>query len=181
MNTSVQFFVNEKPVEASADDSDMSLLEFLQERQNLTGTKLCCGIGVCRACTVGTRNQSDAPMEKTLSCSTTVSLVQGMRIYTVEGLATNDVLAPIQQAFLENFSFQCGYCTPGFLMAATVLIERLQLTPTSAKELDGLMDTWVGDNLCRCTGYVRYKEAIRQVALPYTRDRSEAKKIKPTI
>jgi aerobic-type carbon monoxide dehydrogenase small subunit (CoxS/CutS family) len=176
MNQAVQFFVNEKPVEASADDSDMSLLEFLQERQNLTGTKLCCGIGVCRACTVGTRNQPNAPMEKTLACSTPVSFVQGMRIYTVEGLASNAALAPLQQAFLENFSFQCGYCTPGFLMAATALIERVKLTPTSAKELDGLMDTWVGDNLCRCTGYVRYKEAIRQVALGYTQEKQEAKK-----
>jgi aerobic-type carbon monoxide dehydrogenase small subunit (CoxS/CutS family) len=170
MSTNVQFFINEKPVEASADDSDMSLLEFLQERQNLTGTKLCCGIGVCRACTVGTRNQADAPMQKTLACSTPVSFLQGMRIYTVEGLARDDALAPLQQAFLENFSFQCGYCAPGFLMAATALVERIKQVPTRASELDALMDTWVGDNLCRCTGYVRYKEAIRKVALAYTKE-----------
>ena len=176
MNITVKFFVNEKPVEVSAEDSDMSLLEFLQERQNLTGTKLCCGIGICHACTVGTRNQPNAPMEKALSCSTAVSSLQGMRIYTIEGLATDNALAPLQQAFLENFSFQCGYCTSGFLMAATAMIERIKLTPTSVQELDGLMDTWVGDNLCRCTGYVRYKEAIRQVALLHTRENTEAKK-----
>ncbi len=169
MSAPVQFFINGKAVTASADDSDMSLLEFLQEKENLTGTKLCCGIGVCRACTVGIRNQANAPLEKTLACSTPVSFVQGMHVQTVEGLARGNDLSELQAAFLENFSFQCGYCAPGFLMAASAMLERVKLTPTKASELDGLMDTWVGDNLCRCTGYVKYKEAIRQVALKYTK------------
>jgi aerobic-type carbon monoxide dehydrogenase small subunit (CoxS/CutS family) len=166
----VRFHINDVAVQASADDSDMTLLDFLHERQNLTGTKLCCGIGVCRACTVATRNQSCAPLEKTLACSTPVSFLQDMRIYTVESLGDAKALAPLQQAFLDHFAFQCGYCAPGFLMAATVLIDRIKATPTSAGQLDALMDTWVGDNLCRCTGYVRYKEAIRQVALGYTKE-----------
>lgn len=169
MSAPVQFFINGKAVTASADDSDMSLLEFLQEKENLTGTKLCCGIGVCRACTVGIRNQAHAPLEKTLACSTPVSFVQGMHVQTVEGLAQGNDLSELQAAFLENFSFQCGYCAPGFLMAASAMLERVKLAPTKASELDGLMDTWVGDNLCRCTGYVKYKEAIRKVALKYTK------------
>jgi aerobic-type carbon monoxide dehydrogenase small subunit (CoxS/CutS family) len=170
MSKSVQFFINDVAVQATADDSDMALVDYLHERKNLTGTKLCCGIGVCRACTVATRNQPGAPLEKMLACSTPVSFLQDMRIYTVEGLGNENALAPLQQAFLDNFSFQCGYCAPGFLMAATVLIDRLKATPVSASQLDEMMDNWVGDNLCRCTGYVRYKAAIRQVALTYTKE-----------
>jgi aerobic-type carbon monoxide dehydrogenase small subunit (CoxS/CutS family) len=173
MSKPVHFYINDVAVQATADDSDMVLLDFLHERQNLTGTKLCCGIGVCRACTVATRKQTGAPLEIALACSTPVSGLQDMRIYTVEGLATKDELAPLQQAFLENFSFQCGYCAPGFLMAATVMIDHLKTIPTSANDLDKMMATWVGENLCRCTGYVRYKDAIRQVALGYTREASK--------
>ena len=170
MSQPEQFYVNDKAVQASADDSDMSLVDFLHERQNLTGTKFCCGIGVCRACTVATRNESSALLEKTLACSTPVSFLQGMRIYTVESLGNQEVLAPLQQAFLENFSFQCGYCAPGFLMAATAMLSHLKDSPVAADQLDDVINTWVGGNLCRCTGYVRYMEAIRAVALPYTRE-----------
>ena len=140
---------------------ELPLLEFLQEDLGLTGTKFCCGIGVCRACTVGSRNSPDAPMEKTLSCSTPMSILNGMHIHTIEGLGTEDELSPLQEAFLEHFSFQCGYCTSGFLMAATALIERLQTSPVADNELDDLIKVWVGDNICRCTGYVRYFEAIK--------------------
>jgi aerobic-type carbon monoxide dehydrogenase small subunit (CoxS/CutS family) len=169
LNQSVQFYINDKAVEASAGDSDMALVDFLHERQNLTGTKFCCGVGVCRACTVATRNESTALLEKTLSCSTPVSFMQGMRVYTVESLGTEEALAPLQQAFLENFSFQCGYCAPGFLMVATAMLSHLKDNPIDHAQLDETINTWVGGNLCRCTGYVRYLEAIRKVALPYTR------------
>lgn len=169
MSKSIHFHINDRPVRADAADSDMALVDYLHERQDLTGTKFCCGIGVCRACTVATRNQPGALMEKTLACSTPVSAVQGMRIYTVEGLGSQEALAPLQLAFLENFAFQCGYCAPGFLMAATAMLSHLKEAPVDAAELDDVIRTWVGGNLCRCTGYVRYMEAIRQAALPYTR------------
>ena len=81
MSDPVRMVVNGQPVEAAADDADMNLIDFLHERQDLTGTKLCCGIGVCRACTVGVRNTPDAPMEKTLSCSTPVSAMAGMHVH----------------------------------------------------------------------------------------------------
>lgn len=170
MSQPVQFHINDKAVEASAGDSDMALVDFLHERQNLTGTKFCCGVGVCRACTVAIRSAKGALLEKTLACSTPVSFLQGMRVYTVESLGSEHALAPLQQAFLENFSFQCGYCAPGFLMAATAMLSHLKNTPVSAGQLDEFINTWVGGNLCRCTGYVRYLEAIRKVALPYTRE-----------
>lgn len=167
MSGKIQFFVNDVAVEADSEDADLPLLDFLHEYLNLTGTKFCCGIGVCRACTVATRNSRNAPLEKTLSCSTPLSLINGIHVYTVEGLGSAENLAPLQQAFLEHFSFQCGYCTPGFLMAATVLLERLRLSPVTAGQLDGMIEEWVGNNVCRCTGYTRYVEAIREVAMPY--------------
>lgn len=165
-NTAVQFYVNGKVATAQADDADMALVDYLHERKNLTGTKFCCGIGVCRACTVGVRNQQDAPLEKTLSCSTPLSAINGMHVYTVESLADQHQLAPLQEAFLKHFSFQCGYCTSGFLMAATALLEHLAITQIEEAELDTLIEQWIGGNICRCTGYIRYIDAIREVALP---------------
>ncbi|HEY7774167.1 MAG TPA: (2Fe-2S)-binding protein [Marinagarivorans sp.] len=167
--SAVQFYVNDNPVSASADDADMALVDYLHERQNLTGTKFCCGIGICRACTVAVRNQQSAPLEKLLSCSTPLSAISGRRVYTVESLAPNSHLTPLQQAFLKHFAFQCGYCTPGFLMAATALLEHLMITQVKESQLDGLIEQWVGGNICRCTGYIRYIEAIREVALPIVR------------
>lgn len=169
MSAPIRFSINDRVVQADAGDADMALVDFLHERQDLTGTKFCCGIGVCRACTVATRSGDGALLEKTLACSTPVSAVENMAVYTVESLGSEQALAPLQQAFLEHFAFQCGYCAPGFLMAATAMLSHLQRAPVEESQLDDLMDTWVGGNLCRCTGYVRYMEAIRSVALPYTR------------
>ena len=170
MTNPIRFRINDKAVQADAADADMALVDFLHERQDLTGTKFCCGIGVCRACTVATREGEGGVLEKTLSCSTPVSAVENMSVYTVESLGSEQALAPLQQAFLENFSFQCGYCAPGFLMAATAMLSHLKHAPVPVSHLDAVIGTWVGGNLCRCTGYVRYMEAIRKVALPYTRD-----------
>nr|WP_274389253.1 2Fe-2S iron-sulfur cluster-binding protein [Paraburkholderia tagetis] len=101
-------------------------------------------------------------MEKTLACVTPVSAVANQYIYTVESLAQGPRLSPLQQTFLESFAFQCGYCTPGFLMAATAMLEHLKAY--RADQLEAAIDTWVGGNLCRCTGYVKYRDAIRKVA-----------------
>jgi aerobic-type carbon monoxide dehydrogenase small subunit (CoxS/CutS family) len=169
MSDVIRMVINGVPVEAPPADGDMNLIDFLHERRNLTGTKLCCGIGACRACTVGTRNLPDAPMEKTLACSTPVSAMQGMYVYTVEGLAQQGTLSPLQQSFLDSFAFQCGYCAPGFLMAATAMLDHLHTYPVDAAQLDETVETWIGGNLCRCTGYVKYIEAVRKVAAAYTR------------
>jgi aerobic-type carbon monoxide dehydrogenase small subunit (CoxS/CutS family) len=166
----IKFYVNDQAVECQGDEADMSLLDFLHERLDKTGTKFGCGIGVCRACTVATRNAPGALLEKTLACSTPVSFMQGMHVYTVEGLAKEQQLAPLQQAFLDHFSFQCGYCAPGFLMAASTMLDHMKSHAVSKAGLDEFILTWVGGNICRCTGYVRYLDAIRQVALPLTRE-----------
>ncbi|WP_028204271.1 (2Fe-2S)-binding protein [Paraburkholderia nodosa] len=160
----VKIHVNGHAVTVPAADTDMSLAEYLHERMDLTGTKVCCGIGACRACTVGLRSSRDALMEKTLACVTPVSAVANQHVFTVESLADGNRLSPLQQTFLESFAFQCGYCTPGFLMAATAMLEHLKAYRIGADQLDAEIDTWVGGNLCRCTGYVKYREAIRKVA-----------------
>jgi aerobic-type carbon monoxide dehydrogenase small subunit (CoxS/CutS family) len=161
----IRIHVNGRAVTVLAADTDMSLAEYLHERMDLTGTKVCCGIGACRACTVGLRSSRDALMEKTLACVTPVSAVANQHIYTVESLADGNRLSPLQQTFLESFAFQCGYCTPGFLMAATAMLEHVKAYRIGADQLEAEIDTWVGGNLCRCTGYVKYREAIRKVAL----------------
>ncbi|HKR39874.1 MAG TPA: 2Fe-2S iron-sulfur cluster-binding protein [Paraburkholderia sp.] len=160
----IRIHVNGQAVTVSAKDADMSLAEYLHERLDLTGTKVCCGIGVCRACTVGIRYRPDALMEKTLACTTTVSAIANQHVFTVEGLAQGNGLSALQQRFLESFAFQCGYCTPGFLMAATAMLDHLKEYRVSADQLDATIETWVGGNLCRCTGYVKYKQAIKAVA-----------------
>ncbi len=115
-----------------------------------------------------TSNTKEGVKNKTLACSTPVSFMDNMHVYTVESLSANGKPNDLQQAFLKHFSFQCGYCTSGFLMSTTVLIERLKQSPVSQKNLDEMIHQYVGDNICRCTGYVRYLEAIRDIAKPYT-------------
>ena len=156
-------YVNGQSVKVRAADADMSLAEYLHERLDLTGTKVCCGIGVCRACTVGLRNRPEALMEKTLACTTTVSAIADQYVYMVESLAQGGRLSPLQESFLETFAFQCGYCTPGFLMAATAMLDHLKGHHVDPGQLERAIETWVGGNLCRCTGYVKYKEAISRV------------------
>jgi aerobic-type carbon monoxide dehydrogenase small subunit (CoxS/CutS family) len=153
--------VNDRPVVRSGFPAGTPLLDFLHEELGLTGSKFGCGIGVCRACTVAVRPRPTAPLNPVIACSTPVSAVNGQAVYTVEGLARDGVPGRLQELFLENFAFQCGYCTPGFLMATTVLAERLRAAPVGAGRLDEVIDEALGPHLCRCTGYVRYWKAVR--------------------
>lgn len=144
--------------------TDMMLIDFLSEELGLTGTKFCCGIGICRACTVMAKRTQDSAPVPVLACSTPTAQLNGYTITTVEGLA-GESLSAIQQAFLDEYAFQCGYCTPGFLMAAHLMIERLRVAPIDAQELDAAIAEYCGDHICRCSGYVRYRQAIRSVVL----------------
>ncbi|RED50825.1 (2Fe-2S)-binding protein [Aestuariispira insulae] len=165
MSKDIRFSVNGKPVTAPGDEPDLPLVDFLQEDLGQTGTKFCCGIGVCRACTVAVRRHPQAPLEPMLSCSTPVSELEGVDILTVEGQSVDGHPNALQEALLTNFAFQCGYCTPGFVMAATVMMDRLRRSPVKMEDLDPFIDNWLGDHICRCTGYVRYYRAIKQVIL----------------
>ncbi len=128
------------------------LLDFLREIAGLSGTKTCCDGGECGACTVLV---DDQPM---LSCLCLAQSCAGRRVETVEALAENGRLAPVQQGFHEKLGAQCGFCTPGLIMAAEGLLRR-NPQPTE-DEIRAALDS----NICRCTGYVKIIEAVQWAA-----------------
>ncbi|SMX44430.1 (2Fe-2S)-binding protein [Actibacterium lipolyticum] len=162
----ISFRVNGHPHEVDAKRGGDKLIDFLHEDLNLTGTKFCCGIGICRACTVSVKKGRNEAEEPVISCSTALATLDGTSITTVEGVSNGDQdLHPIQTEFLKNFAFQCGYCTPGFVMAAKILLDQLETSKVSKDQLDGMIEEAIGTHICRCTGYVRYFEAVRKTAL----------------
>lgn len=157
--------INGNEVTRRGIPADLLLIELLHEELGLTGTKFGCGIGVCRACTVALERVPGAALVPILACSTPVSQVDGQSLRTVEGLAGANGIDDLQKAVLEAFAIQCGYCTPGFLMAAHVMVERLKKAPVPRDRVDETIDQACGSHLCRCTGYVRYWTALRNVVL----------------
>lgn len=147
---------------------ELMMIDFLHEYQGLTGSRLGCGQGICRACVV-ILDHDDGTSEEMRICITGAHFFNGKRIRTIEGHAERDdngevtALNPIQQKFVDHFAFQCSYCAPGFVNAATVLVERLERDPVTSGELEGAIDQALGDHICRCTGYVRYYQATRAV------------------
>ena len=133
-------------------DPDTPLLFVLRNYLGLTGAKLGCGLEQCGACAVLVDGQS------TLSCSAAVSDFQDKVITTVEGLARENQLSRVQQAFIGAGAAQCGYCIPGMLVSAYALLAK-NPTPSLAEIKDS-----IGGNLCRCTGYVQIIEAIELAA-----------------
>jgi aerobic-type carbon monoxide dehydrogenase small subunit (CoxS/CutS family) len=160
----VSFTLNNRAVTATVPD-DLALVDYLQEEQGLSGTRLCCGIGVCKVCTVKAQRVSASQGQPMLACSTPVALLQGQTITTIEGVGSPQAPSKVQQAFLDHFAFQCGYCTPGFVMATTMLIERLRVSPVAKDGLDKAIEEAVGQHICRCTGYAKYYAAIKSVIL----------------
>ncbi|MEV6778276.1 2Fe-2S iron-sulfur cluster-binding protein [Streptomyces syringium] len=146
---------------------DMSLVHFLHEDLGLTGTKIGCSIGECRACTVAVRAHPGAALVTRQSCMTSMRHVRGWDIVTVEGLATDSggrsTLHPVQKAFLERDAFQCGYCAPGFAIAGRVAVEHA-VDESDEGGVEALVDAVLGPHVCRCTGYDRYREAVVAVA-----------------
>ena len=132
--------------------SNMTLLQMLREKLALTGTKNGCEAGECGACTVLVDG------EPVNSCMVLAVEADGHDIVTVEGLAPEGQLSPLQQAFVEHNAVQCGFCTPGMLMSAHALLKR---NPDPTEQ--DIKEALVG-NLCRCTGYVRIVDAIQGAA-----------------
>ena len=128
------------------------LLDHLRETLGLTGTKTGCDGGECGACTVLI---DDVPA---LACLTLAATVAGKRVDTIEGLAPDGDLSALQRGFHEKLGSQCGYCTPGMIMAAEGLLRR-NPDPTEAEIRAAL-----ASNICRCTGYVKIIEAVQQAA-----------------
>ena len=133
-------------------DPQRPLLQVLREDLQLTGTKYGCGEGSCGACTVLVNGQ------RTRSCLTPVAEAEGKAITTIEGLATGDRLHPVQEAFLAEAGFQCGYCSPGMILSTVALLQE-KPHPTDAEILQ-----WLDGNLCRCCGYPRILQAVRRAA-----------------
>jgi carbon-monoxide dehydrogenase small subunit len=132
--------------------SNMTLLQMLRDRLALTGTKNGCEAGECGACTVLVDGQ---PVN---SCLMLAVEADGRQVLTVEGLAPEGKLSPLQEAFMEHNAVQCGFCTPGMLLSAHALLQR-NPHPTE----DDIKEALVG-NLCRCTGYVRIISAVQEAA-----------------
>ena len=132
--------------------SNMTLLKMLREKLGKTGTKNGCSAGECGACTVMING------EPVNSCMILAVECDGLEIVTVEGLADNGALAPVQEAIMESGGIQCGFCTPGVLIASQALLNR---NPNPSE--DQIREALVG-NLCRCTGYVRIIEAVQEAA-----------------
>lgn len=124
------------------------LVDCLRYDLGLTGTKEGCSVGVCGACTVLVNGQMAA------SCITLAVAVDGAEITTIEGLAQDGRLHPVQQAFIDYGGFQCGICTPGQIMAAKALLDT-NPNPTEAEVRE-----WMMGNLCRCTGYYKILESV---------------------
>jgi aerobic-type carbon monoxide dehydrogenase small subunit (CoxS/CutS family) len=160
----IQLKINGNEVQAFAN-AEISLADFLHEKLGLTGTKVSCGIGICKACTVAASLPGDQGLQRMQACLMPAVAMQSYNIITVEGLASGDILSAQQQALLEHFSFQCGYCAPGFLMGITLLMDQLKRNPIKHSDLDQVILSSMGDHICRCTGYVKYYEAIKEVLI----------------
>ncbi|MDN7639686.1 (2Fe-2S)-binding protein [Burkholderia cenocepacia] len=162
--------INGKTVGPMQVPEGLMMIEFLHEYAGLTGSRLGCGQGICHACVVIV-DQPDGTSEEMRTCITGAHFFHGRSIRTIEGHAKRNEagevveLSPIQHKFLEHFSFQCGYCTPGFVNAATVLIERLKREPIAKADVERTITDALDAHLCRCTGYVRYYEAVKDVVL----------------
>src|SRR5262245_37040151 len=143
--------VNGRAVSKQVEDR-MLLVEFLRETLGLTGTHVGCDTGQCGACVVHLNGRAIK------SCIMMAAQASGSEITTIEGLAKDDTLHPVQAAFREHHALQCGFCTPGMIMTAVDLLNRIPYPneATIRKNLDG--------NLCRCTGYHNIVKAIAAVA-----------------
>jgi len=131
---------------------NQTLLEFLRDELHLKGSMEGCGVGVCGSCTVLVDGR---PVS---SCLVLATNIEGKRVATIEGLAPGDELDPVQQAFLENQAFQCGYCTPGMIMATKALLNS-NPRPTEDEVRD-----YLSGNICRCGTYKEVLAAIKSLA-----------------
>ena len=143
--------INNDQTEFIADERD-SLLDALRERIGLTGVKEGCNNGNCGACAV----LLDGVLVN--SCCVMAAEVDGSSIETIEGIAQDNELHPLQQAFLDEAALQCGICTPGFLVSAKALLEK------NAEPTEEEIRFWLAGNLCRCTGYDKIVTAVQNAA-----------------
>jgi aerobic-type carbon monoxide dehydrogenase small subunit (CoxS/CutS family) len=150
--------ININGEERDAPTPGRNLLSYIRFDLGLKGTKYGCGEGLCGACTVLVDGQ---PLK---SCMSTVGAVAGGTVTTIEGLASNGELHAVQQAFIDESAMQCGYCIPGFIMAAVGLLER---DPSPSADT---IRAVLSDNVCRCGTYMRIQRAVQRAARGETPD-----------
>jgi carbon-monoxide dehydrogenase small subunit len=143
-------------------DPETTLLDALREEMGLTGSKEGCGSGDCGACTV----VLDGKM--VCSCLVLAPEAEGRQIFTIEGVAEGSVLHPVQRKFLEHGALQCGFCTPGFIVASKALLDR-NPDPSESE-----VRYWLAGNLCRCTGYDKIVRAVMDAAAELRQERRTA-------
>ena len=147
--TSMSFTLNGERREIALDDPRVTLLDLLRERLDLTGTKKGCDRGQCGACTVIVNGR------RVNSCMTLAVTLDDAEITTIEGLALDGALHPVQQAFIDHDGFQCGFCTPGQIMSAVALIAEGEAGADPERIREGL-----SGNLCRCGAHAGIVEAV---------------------
>jgi carbon-monoxide dehydrogenase small subunit len=151
LNVEVSCVVNGKEIKTTVR-ADRLLVDFLREDLGLTGTKRGCGIGECGACTVILDGRIVA------SCLVPAASIEGATILTVEGLSDGEKLHVLQQAFIDHGAVQCGFCTPGMLLAAKALLDK---NPAPTREE---IRQAIAGNVCRCTGYTKIVDAVEAAA-----------------
>ena len=151
MFEAIRFKLNGKPTQLTVD-GERRLLWVLRSDFGLTGAKYGCGEGICGACTVLMNNKA------TRSCQLPVREVKGKEVITIEGLARDGRLHPLQKAFMEHDALQCGFCTSGMILSAYSLL-LAKPRPTQAEIIEGM-----NENLCRCGAHLRIVEAIQRAA-----------------
>ncbi|MBK8008860.1 MAG: (2Fe-2S)-binding protein [Rhizobiales bacterium] len=147
---SLSFVLNGESREVSIDASEL-LVDVLREKCGMKGTKRSCDVEVCGACTV---LADGLPIS---SCTTLAIDMDGRDVTTIEGLARNEKLSRVQQAFVDHAAMQCGFCTPGMVLATTALLE------TNEKPTDAEIRHFLRGNICRCTGYIKILEAVKSL------------------
>ena len=162
--TTLNLTINGRPYGPVNVRDELTMNDFLREYLGMTGTKFGCGAAQCLSCAIIVDNP-DGTSYTSPTCVTSAVSFDGKAIRTVEGHVKNGELSALQKAFIAHFAFQCGYCTAGFLNEGQVLLERLARTPVNRAELEQTIADALDGHLCRCTGYVKYHEAVRDVIL----------------
>ena len=162
--TTVVITINGREYGPTKVRDNLTMNDFLREKLGLTGTKFGCGAAQCLSCAVIVDN-ADGTSYTSPTCVVSAASFHGKAVRTVEGHAKNGELSPLQKAFIDHFAFQCGYCTAGFLNEGQVLLERLAKRPVARADLEKTIAEALDGHLCRCTGYIKYHEAVRDVIL----------------
>jgi len=166
--TRLSLTINGRPHGPIEVRDELSMNDFLREYLGMTGTKFGCGAAQCLSCAVIV-DDPDGTSYTSPTCVASAASFDGKTIRTVEGHARDGELSALQKAFIQHFAFQCGYCTAGFLNEGQVLLESLAKAPVKRTDLENTIAEALDGHICRCTGYIKYHEAVRDVILADSR------------